>query len=391
METNSASDAVVRQPLFDDKRRVFGYEIRSEGPVAGDCVHRVAGSSMAFVRISRDALVAGDVGALPAGQVVLQLDGNIDPSPEVRTACADLRRRGFRIALDRFRPTDDTSPLLRYVDFLTAEVPVVATLAHRPSTMMREVHPPAIVAVDVDSPETFDAAKTAGSQAFQGAFIVRPKLTATSNIPASRIAYLRLLSALQNPDLSILELEELVKPDAGLCLRVMRAVNGAAFGQERRITSLRQALLLTGVGTIREWATLSAMDQLAQNTPRELVAMASIRGRFCELMTKGSIASTGADGFLLGMCSLLDAILESPMEAVLKHLPLCESNDAALRGESNTQRALLDTTIAYELGQWEHSRRLAASAGFDPRLLPAAYNGAMSWMARFQELAGAAA
>jgi EAL and modified HD-GYP domain-containing signal transduction protein len=390
METNGESVVAARQPLFDADRRVLGYEIRSEGPVSGVSVDSLTGGRMAFVRISPEDLVAGKVDGLQAGQVVLQVPGDIDPTPEVREACAELRRRGFRIALDRFVPADDLSPLMRYVDFLTTEVAGAAAVVERPVASLRPTHQPSIVAVGVDSVEDFDATRGLGCDSFQGEFIARPKLTATSNIPANRLTYIRLLKAVQNPELSVIELEELIKPDAAFCLRVLRAVNGAAYAQQTRITSLRQALLLVGVGTVREWATAWAVSQVGHGVPGELIVMASVRGRFCELMSRGSIASTGGDGFLLGMCSLLDAILQSPMPAILKHLALCESNEAALRGEHNGQRALLDCAIAYERGQWEHSRRLAAGAGLDATLLPAAYNGAMSWMARFQELTMAA-
>jgi EAL and modified HD-GYP domain-containing signal transduction protein len=390
METHGESVMMARQPLFDAQRRVLGYEIRSEGTISGVSIDALTGGQMAFVRISPADLVAGHVDGLQADRIVLQLPGDIDPTPQVREACAELRRRGFRIALDRFVPADDLSPLMRYVDFLTTEVTSAAAVIDRPVASLRPTHQPSIVAVGVDSVDDFDATRALGCHSFQGEFITRPKLTATSNIPANRVTYLRLLKALQNPELSVIELEELIKPDAAFCLRVLRAVNGAAYAQQTRISSLRQALLLVGVGTVREWATAWAVSQFGHGVPSELVVMASVRGRFCELMSRGSIASTGGDGFILGMCSLLDAILESPMPAILTHLALCESNDAALRGEHNGQRALLDCAIAYERGQWEHSRRLAAGAGLDATLLPAAYNGAMSWMARFQEVAVAA-
>jgi len=390
MATNGETVMMARQPLFDAERRVLGYEIRSEGAVSGVSVDTLTGGKMAFVRISPEDLVAGNVDGLVAGQVVLQVPGDIDPTPQVREACADLRRRGFRIALDRFVPADDLSPLMRYVDFLTTEVAGATAVIDRPVASLRPTHQPSIIAVGVDSVEDFETTRALGCESFQGEFIARPKLTATSNIPANRMTYIRLLKALQDPDLSVIELEELIKPDAAFCLRVLRAVNGAAFAQQTRITSLRQALLLVGVGTVREWATAWAVSQVGHGVPTELIVMASVRGRFCELMARGSIASTGGDGFLLGMCSLLDAILQSPMPAILSHLSLCESNEAALRGEHNGQRALLDCAIAYERGQWEHSRRLAAGAGLDVTLLPAAYNGAISWMARFQELTMAA-
>jgi EAL and modified HD-GYP domain-containing signal transduction protein len=390
METQSTAVMATRQPLFDARRRAIGYEIRSESPVSGVQAHAMAEGRQVFVPIDVEQLLTWQVEDLVPEQVVLQLPGSIEPTPDVREACETLRRRGFRIALDRFTPGDDVSPLLRYVDYLTTEVPNARRVIERPMPTVRATRQPAIVAVDVSSEEARTEAEALGCSAFQGEFIVKPKLTATSNIEASHVTHMRLMRALQDPDLSVIELEELIKPDAALCLRVMRSVNGAAYGQQTRITSLRQALLLVGVGTVREWATVWALTHFSNTAPAELVVMAAVRGRFCELLSRGSIADTGGDGFLLGMCSLLDAILDSPMERVLDHLPLCESNDAALRGTANGQRALLDAAIAYEFGHWTDSRRLAAGIGVDPTLLPAAYNGALSWMARFQELAKAA-
>lgn len=390
MGTSQQITGTVRQPVFDPQRGLLGYEVRSEATPEAERVDQLAGRHTAFVRVTHDTLLDATCEALPFATTVVQLPGTIDPTPEVRDRCADLRRRGFRVALEDADPQDAHAALVPYLDFLTAPATRALTVVSRPVAAIRSRHAVPVFASAVDSPEVFEQAAAAGCEGFQGDFITRPKLTATSNIPAARLTWLRLVQALQDPDLSVMKLEELMKPDAALCLRVMRAVNGAAYAQTTRVTSLRQALMLVGTTTIREWATMWTMAQFSQTSPSELVVMASVRGRFCELMTRGSIASTGGDGFLLGMCSLLDAILQTPIEAILDKLPLCASNDAALRGDPNGQRALLDAVIAYEHGQWEQSRKLAAGAGLDATLLPAAYQGAISWMARFQELSAAA-
>jgi EAL and modified HD-GYP domain-containing signal transduction protein len=390
MEASQQITGAVRQPVFDPQRGLLGYEVRSEATPEAERVDQLAGCHTAFVRVTRDSLLDATCEALPSATTVVQLPGTIDSAPEVRDRCADLRRRGFRVALEDADPQDAHAALVPYLDFLSAPATRALTVVNRPAATIRPRHVVPVFASGVDSPEVFDQAAAAGCEGFQGELITRPKLSATSNIPAARLTWLRLVQALQDPDLSVIKLEELMKPDAALCLRIMRAVNGAAYAQTTRITSLRQALMLVGTTTIREWATMWTMAQFSQTSPSELVVMASVRGRFCELMTRGSIASTGGDGFLLGMCSLLDAILQTPIEAILDKLPLCASNDAALRGEPNGQRALLDAVIAYEHGQWEQSRKLAAGAGLDATLLPAAYQGAISWMARFQELSAAA-
>lgn len=391
MESAHDPVEVARQPLFDAQRRVLGYELRGDATTLSmEGFDTLTGGRMVFMPVSEETVLAGGPAGVTPDRTVLQIPGTIDPSPAVRNACADLRRRGFRIALDRFVPADDISPLMRYVDFVTTQAPHATAVIERPIAPLRAVHQPSVVAVDVDTIEDFERMVQAGCTSVQGDFITHPKLTSTKPIPAARLTWLRLVKALQDPELSVMQLEELIKPDAALCLRVLRAVNGAAYAQQRRIESLRQALLLVGMNTMREWAAAWALTQCGQGAPTELIVMASVRGRFCETMTKSAIASTSGDGFLLGMCSLLDAILEAPMDAVLRHLPLCEANEAALRGEHNSQRALLDAAIAYEHGRWEESRALAASAGVDPSTLGTAYGDAIRWMARFQELAAAA-
>lgn len=397
MESNGAQILMARQPLFDAQRRVLGYEVRHEAatevsaPVVSQAtLDTLTGGRQAFLKVTESTLLDGGPEGLVPGQVVIELSGDVPASPAVREACADLRRRGFQIALDRFVPADDVSPLIRYVDYLLTEAPRVPSVVNRSAHVVRPTRPPAVVAVDVDSLEAFDAAVAFGCVSYQGDFISRPHLKPTSNLPPARITALRLLRALQNPDISVIALEDLIKPDAAFCLRVLRAVNGAGYGQQTRITSLRQALLLVGTTTVREWATTWAVSQFSQQAPAELVLMASMRGRFCELLAKGSLANTGGDAFLLGMCSLLDAILESPMPAILKHLPLPEAIDAALRGEQNAQRELLDCAIAFEHGQWDVSRRLAADAGLDVAHLAESYQGAIRWIAAFQQVSAAA-
>ncbi len=396
MESSGAQVLMARRPLFDAQRRVHGYDVCTEGttgtnaPVSQTALDILTGTHQAFVSISETTLLSGGPEGLTPGQVVIKLPGTISAAPAVREACADLRRRGFQIALDGFVPAAEVSPLMRYVDFLLADAPHVSDVVHRPMPTLRATRPPAVMALNVETPDAFAAAAALGCVAFQGDFISRPRLTATSNIPPARVTALRLLRALQNPELSVVALEDLIKPDAAFCLRVLRAVNGPGFGQQSRITSLRQALLLVGTTTVREWATQWAVSQFSQQAPAELVLMASMRGRFCELLAKGSMANTGGDAFLLGMCSLLDAILESPMPAILKHLPLPEAIDAALRGEQNAQREMLDCAIAYEHGQFDVSRRLAADAGLDVAHLAESYRGAVQWIGAFQQVTAAA-
>ena len=189
---------------------------------------------------------------------------------------------------------------------------------------------------------------------------------------------------MQNRDLTIDSLEHLIKHDTSLCYRVLRTVNSAGYAQHRRVESIRQALVLLGVDTVRRWTSLWVLAGLSTGAQQELVVMSTVRARCCELLAGRAAGDEAASmGFLLGMCSMLDAILERPIECVLAELSLPEETGAALRGEDNGARRLLDCAVAYERGEWERSLQLADRAGIDSASLPTAHREALRWAADF--------
>lgn len=398
MESANEQVFLARQGIFDRQKRVTGYELLFRAPrgsqetastdqenatilseaVLAFGLDTLTHGRLAFIKVSRPLLLGGLPPALPARQVVYELPDDIDASPEVLEACADLRQKGYRIALDHFVSNGDAAPLLPHVDYVKADMADLAAVS-RLILSANHAAAPRIVATRVETAGNFRAAAELGCASFQGGFIGRPVMRVTNDIPANRLTYLRLLRALESPDISPRQLEDLIKPDASLVYRTLRAVNSAAFAQHNRVDSIRQALTLLGCDTVRRWASLWAMTSFSAGAPDELVAMATLRGRTCEIVANADVSGTLGDGFLLGMCSLLDAILEVPMSGILAHLPLPEEADAALRGRDNHSRRLLDCIIAYEHGDWDHYMALAAKAGLGPNVVPSAYGQALKW------------
>lgn len=397
---------LARQPILDRQRHVYAYELlfraSPDTPTAemasSVATARVITDAMiafdldtithrrpAFINVTRDLLLAGIPTTLPAKRFVIELLEDIEADDDVVAACETLKRAGYQIALDDFQLTDRTAPLLALANFVKVDFLATADAAERQRIVAaaRE-HQCTPIAEKIETIDQFDAALAEGFQYFQGYFFGRPVTKGARDIPADKIAHLRLLRALHDPDLTVLQLEALVKHDASLCFRVLRTVNSAAFGQATEIESIKQALVLMGIDTVRRWVSLWVMAGLNERAHPEVIDMASIRARSCELLAMRQTGPESASaGFLLGMCSMLDAILARPMEAVLSQLPLPKETQAALRGEDTQARRLLDCAIAYERGEWDRCLELAHKAGFDPTALPAAHRDALKWSAEF--------
>ncbi len=214
---------------------------------------------------------------------------------------------------------------------------------------------------------------------FQGYYFCRPRTISMQALSAVQIARMQLLAALYQPDASILDIEDLLKRDVSLSYRVLRCVNSAGFGLRREIGSIREGLVLLGLDQIRKWASLWALAGLNRG-PSELVTMTIVRARACEVLGQYlGHTDRGAGLFLLGLCSLLDALLQRPLEQVIADLPLSADIRAALLGHDNTARRVLDAVVAHEQGQWLEGAQQAATLGLGPDALAGAFLDALTW------------
>lgn len=193
------------------------------------------------------------------------------------------------------------------------------------------------------------------------------------------MVYIRLLAALANPELGMLELEALVKQDVSLTHRVLRFVNSAAVPIKTEVRTIHQALLLIGMDPIRKWASVWCLAGLNQGATPELTTIALGRARTCEIVAGRARHLDGSELFVVGLFSLLDVMLGRTMADALADLPLSASSAAALLGDQNAERHVLDAVIAFERGAWEDASDAATRAGVKAAILPEAYTMALQW------------
>jgi len=398
----SADVFIARQPILDSATRVIGYELLFRGAASdpvfcgdGDqATARVITDVMstfdldvlthgrlAFINVTRSMLVGGIPPTLPADRVVLEILEDIEADAEVLDACRTLKQAGYRLALDDFAPASGNLALLPYADFVKA-----GAIPDDPSWMravQQEGRSPSTLAERIETQDDFARAKREGFTHFQGFFFGRPLTQRGTAIADNQLDYLRLMNALGDPTLTNHQLEALIKPHASLCYRAMRTVNSAAFGLRSEIESIGEALLLIGREPVQRWVSIWALAAMAHRSHSELLVMSTLRARFCEQLAARSTAAGetlhGAGGFLLGLCSMLDAVFAQPMEEIVRHLPLGASLSDALLGADNNWRRLLDCVLAYERGDWSAARELALRAGLCSGDLAPAHADAVRW------------
>ena len=391
---------VARQAIFDARGHVVGYELlyrgsvrdtacTIDGDIAGATVltgamldlrlDTLTDGRTAFINVTRSMLINGIATLFRPSLAIFELHEDIAIDTEVIDACRALCESGYRLALDDFVPGSPAEQLLPFVSHVKVDVLVLTRGVI--TDLVRRLTPKrvTVVAEKVETRDVFEWARDIGCGLFQGHYFRTPEMRSGEVVPAGHMSHLRLLAALNQPSLTIERLEELVKQDAALSLRVLQCINSAAFPIRREVRSIGEALLLLGVGPIRKWASIWCLAKLTVGATSELATIALLRARACELLGDEATDADSGELFLVGLCSLLDVILGKPMAEAIAELPLSEAAREALLGEDNALRAVLEAVIAYENGGWDQAIAAAETIGAPEPHLQQAYTGALNW------------
>jgi c-di-GMP-related signal transduction protein len=388
---------VARQPIFDREEKVFGYELLFrdglENAFSGDCdeasratldrsllmgLDVLCDGRRAFVNCTRDTLIKGLVTLLPSATTVVEVLENVPPDPDVVAACRSLREAGYVIALDDYVADDARAPLAEIADIIKVDLQL--TTEDQRVDLIKLYGPwrCRMLAEKIETQGDFVRARDQGFVYFQGYFFRRPEMMNTRDMPANRLNYLRLLQEVSRPELNVPGLEKLIKAEASVCYRLLRYLNSAMFGLKSEIHSVRHALSMLGERQVRRWVRLVAAVGAGQDKTSDLVLSALVRGRFGELL-QPLVPHGESDLFLLGLLSLIDAMLEMPMTEVLERVPLDRETKAVLLGQPSLLRPVYQLMLAHESGEWEAAAGLSESLHLDSEEVASYYWRALQW------------
>jgi EAL and modified HD-GYP domain-containing signal transduction protein len=339
---------LARQPIVDKAQCLVGYELLFRSAPIENADHddsilatstvvanvfgemglgEVVGSVDGYLNVDNEFLFSDLVESLPPDRIVLELleQRALDQPAEER--CRELRRKGYRIALDGFVGNlDERDRLLPEVDMVKIDFASIDPLLVPVIVGMVRKHKVRIVAEKVETPEQFEQAVKLGIDLFQGFHFARPQLLSAKRAKPAKLALLRML-ALAMGDAEVREIEEEFKRHPNLAVNLLRLVNSAAAGMRQPVTSLRHALVMMGRKQLRVWLQLLlyTADRGSGAGAAPLLQLAAARGKLMELLAaRRNAASIDAAelAFITGILSLMDVLLEMPYADIVKEMPL---------------------------------------------------------------------
>jgi EAL and modified HD-GYP domain-containing signal transduction protein len=389
---------VARQPILSSDKQVFGYEILFRNGVENyfshpdpDAASRstldasllmgidiLCDGRSAFVNCTRDTLLKDYITLLPPQRTVVEILESVVDDDLIRSSCVRLKNAGYPIALDDFIANDPRDGLVQYADFI--KVDMKRTTAEERVALVKRYAAPGrrMLAEKVETREEYQVCKKAGFSYFQGYFFRRPELMQARDIPANRLNYLRLMRTISQNEVDPKEIEDIIKSEASLCYRLLRYLNSAAFAFSSEIHSVRHALAILGEREVRRWVRLVATLGVGQDKPSDLVLSALVRARYGELLAP-RVPHGDSDLFLVGLLSLMDAILELPMGVVLEGIGLDRETRAVLLGQEGPLDPIYRLMLSHEVADWPQISELCSRLKLPEAFVIESHWKAMQW------------
>jgi EAL and modified HD-GYP domain-containing signal transduction protein len=400
---SGASIFVAKQPIFDRKGQIWGFELlfRASGQagtaqfvdaevatsqVLSDgfflAAPGIEKNKRVLINFPKAMLLSGAAHTLPSEMCIIEILESVEPVPEIIAACLELKKAGFKLALDDFVGQPGYEALIELADIVKVDI-----LGQTPAQVIKifkklKPYGCKLLAEKVENRKIFELTKKLGFDFFQGFFFRKPEIIPGKKISASEASKLKLMQEIGKEDFDFKAVAKTISHDLSISYRLLRYVNSAYFGQAKKVESLIQAIMIIGQKQLVRWLRVIILSDMDAMGNAQAVAMTSVqRARFLELLGESDkrIQLSTESMFFLGIFSMLDVLLGIPMADVLQGLPLCEEVKDALLGKDMQARFWLELVENYEQAQWDKISEMIKEKSLNAFHTSLLYIEAMKW------------
>jgi len=392
---------IGRQPIMDVKQHIIGYELLFRHSADADTavfedelkacsnvlvntmgdmdVQWLLGDKLAFINVNEAMLMSEFIELMPPQRTTLEILRTVVAGDAVIERCRELHKLGYKIALDNPQLSAQLEPLTQFANFIKIDSLSVTTQEARKLFQQYAAPNIQMVAEKIETLEQFEAYKEIGFRRFQGFYFARPETFTAKVINPSFDSVLNLLN-LVTQDSDNKDIENGFKRDAALSFKLLRYINSVGFGLSCEIQSIQHALTILGRKQLYRWLTLLMVTAGENSTPPALMKTSITRGRLTELLGESYFEKHDRDNlFIVGVFSLLDAILKMPMDQVLEKIQLPENVSEALLSRGGVYGPFLQLTEACEGADSKRILELAELLQYDANKVNECHMAALAW------------
>lgn len=393
----------ARQPILDKDKNLFGYELLfREGldnifpeHVDGDeattkmieasrfnaGINEFTHGKPAFINFTLDTILKGYATMLSTEEVIIEILETVKPGKRLLAECQKLHELGYTLVLDDYKHQKVWAHFYPYISIIKVDLlntsieeilEIKEAIAKHPNIKL--------LAEKVETHEQYQQCIELDFELFQGYFFSKPEVVKARNLSPSQLAMAELLYEMSKPELDLANITAVFERDVTLSYKLLRYVNSPIFRRRNEISTIKQALVILGVNELKKFLGLLFASNINPDKPSELVNLSMARAKFCEnigesLSSKVDTSTT----FLIGLLSLIDAILDEDIEVVLEKLPLAQEIKDPLITKRGTMAALILLAEKIEKAEFESVQAIINKLELEKDDVVKAYHDAVVW------------
>ncbi|PIE57588.1 MAG: signal transduction protein [Desulfobulbus propionicus] len=392
---------IARQPIFTSYLKVHAYELLYRG-TRGNFLRQVSGEK-ATTSLLSSAFLTKDIKdissfkpcyinftqellerrlplSFPRSAVVVEVLESVQPTPKVINCCKLLKESGYTIALDDFIYDQRLTPLLELADVVKIDFRLTPLDAIHRTLHRLARYSLTLLAEKIETQKEFNTANKLGFTLFQGYFFSKPEHIKIKELPANKLVYLNLLSEIVRKNTSIDRLNQIISTDVSLTYKLFKFLNSSYFYRLQEIKNLKHAIAYLGQKELRNFLMLVIISEMATDKPDELIRLGLVRAKFCEMIAPQDDKRVDAtELFLVGLFSLLDVMLDQPMEQLFSTLPLAQEVKDAIMHGSGRYADYLELVRSYEQHRVQRFEPILERLGLSSEKISACYIAALKY------------
>lgn len=385
---------IVRQAIADEKQNTIGYEIlytenqynndQSGDATAANAIDHFLSSmdsnkfldgKVAFLTFTRNLLVKKIPKLFTTQKLVIQIEDSLITNPLSHTLITKYKQNGYKIAVVDFEFAPRYFGVLDIVDYIKVDFGNLENKSLENVVSMGKSFGKTVVAYNVSTQEAYDKAKQWGCKYFQGTFVAEKLPSAIRKMNYLQGNFFLLMIAVTKDEPDIDEIEQIISRDVSLTFSLLRLVNSAYFALRNRAKSVKQALVILGLGQLKQWIYLLSFKQDDGSMPDELIKISFLRAKFAAALNDYAfdMPISYSEAYLLGMFSTLGKLMQAPLDEVLSQLPISDDIKIALINKEGRAGLLYRLILSYEKADWKTMSEVAVQLGIPLNMIAQKY------------------
>lgn len=340
-----------------------------------------AGESELFVEVSKFQLLIGLPTSLkiPPDNFVCVIDKDTLSDNAAYAKLGILKRKGYKLAVAGFPREISMDTAVKVFDHIL--------LSHNDENFageLKEIRPYIfkikLAITDVPDMDGFKKYSGARGVLLSGNFYSQPITKGAVEISPLKINALNLLGQINDDSFDLGQASEIIERDPALSISLLRFINAMNPDRSRRIDSIRNAVAILGQREVKKWASIAISVNIGEDRPSEITRLSLIRAKFAENLAPAfNLAIKSGSLFIAGLFSLLDVILQMPLEAAINEVAASGEIREALLEKTGRLSEVMKLVFSYERADWHEASLIMVKNDVDIDDLSQAFFDSLYW------------